>query len=1397
MVTVLSVCSAFAGIPDENKVFLNETSSGMELENGKAYYLSGNSLLLQGSTGHSALIVPEGVTAYLFVNANQSLVCRGGDGDLQTGGGAGIEIRPGAKLYILGGGVVSAYGGNSGVGSRGQDGTSGKVMTNSRKYIGGNGGAGGAGGGGAGAGIGGRGGYGGDGAKGQPSGGLIDAVPYGESWYNGVTGDNAPDAGDGDGMGELCVIGTTIVSAYPGKSAAEEATSITSSGTTEEEDINSAFDNTYVAGGGGGGGNGATGKAAPLGIGGGAGAGAGGGAGSSGATFNYYLNFDWNFFIHFAIDESISILINTVSAGFAEGIKDIVKYSMKAADSIVNWATDFKDYNFTDTDYSLDGSHGMGALNPSGNFFPINYVDHTGVKEYTTLSGKYQVMTPAGSFAGFNGQNGKRSSFVKTLYTPTVNSYMLDGNPEPQDSLIEKLTEMPAELREVLGTTLTFGMDNVGKGGDVVDGSARVAICLGDNLPALSVDQLPVHKDDVDGTGKVVENPKYAFGGYCDGNGNRWYNEKGEIVLDGGKFLSLDSVCLTPVWENNVYLLVVHSRESVDSEDSNDTSYPNYVPFKIDILSRSIYTKEGEPADNVEFTFYSLQGDNPDADHYSSMVTGFTAMNGWNKIDIAKKDFHQITGDDLPITDEWAKQYKSLANAAVTYVNYKRNAFDIAWNIPDGTEIADSDEKGSRYYHPYTKNVSHVKFGAAIVPPMFVTQNGADGHGAKIINGWKRLDADKHEESVNPASMFTMPNHAVFFTPEFKPVMIDVAVSSENGVVKFDGVESLAQLQANTDVDFTVTPEDGWAVDNHTGITAVSYFRSADGAVFADTTQLFELSGQANRFSLPVRGESMKVTVNYMPQNVTLTVKQPMNGSAVSSSTFVRTALSDKSWNVQSTETATYDAFCGNYARIYMAPQSDNDRINYSNIKVCKGNDASGEAIAYTMGIDKRQGENTDVAIRYIEFKMPNSPVFASYGLSEFKTNSVTMIVPEGVAINYGHMDVDLKPYENVNGGAATWTDTQVYNDDKLFIQYSEDLRAHAYTIVGGEQQSAEGLLKVVFRKIGEKVVKGYLLQIPADANGQQYFVEAAMSGIVAIEEEPAELNAENDGPVVRTAFRRVNNDINIEIFDDASDFRVPQGNEATPIAEGGLSAEESFLHVSILKNYTDQLWHPICIPATFEVNDKILEQCVIAEEKSMVKREGSQFYTVLYDTLKLGDVVQANMPYIISMKQPGLLNLAFDTKKWENTVPVSRVIPSPVEGEELTLIPVYSETHPAELYPDRDEKTYLWKLQDNQFKYILKPTVRIAPLEFYGYQKFNTLDSRLEVASDRTGDGLADNHIMDFLSSDDPTDVHSVNNDETDEPAINILDIAGRPARSPRLARGLYIMNNQKVYVK
>ena len=202
----------------------------------------------------SGLIVPDNGTVYIYVPEGKTLTVTGGDadnggdgkvgqkythniadqehynnlpepmegtgdgGEGGTGAGAGIYLRDGSKLYLLGGGKVTATGGDAGNGGNGGNGGDNDNvsiryrMNNSTYYISynydasitknynstGGGGGGGAGGGGAGAGIGGSGGTGGNAGNG---GGANPAMAdnndhIGASGTPGQEGDPGSACGD-------------------------------------------------------------------------------------------------------------------------------------------------------------------------------------------------------------------------------------------------------------------------------------------------------------------------------------------------------------------------------------------------------------------------------------------------------------------------------------------------------------------------------------------------------------------------------------------------------------------------------------------------------------------------------------------------------------------------------------------------------------------------------------------------------------------------------------------------------------------------------------------------------------------------------------------------------------------------------------------------------------------------------------------------------------------------------------------------------------------------------------------------------------------------------------------------------------------------------------------------
>ena len=241
---------------------------GRELASG-AYEIN-ESFAFAAPMGESALKIADGATVTLNIPAGVTIALRGGDAVGTTGAGAGIEVPANAKLYVIGEGALTTFGGKGANGGDGENGAAGYAPDG--MLYSGAGGVGGFGGGGAGAGIGGRGGNGGNGGAGGAS----------VSSQNEDVGGNSGSAGANGANGQSC--GTIYMVEYVTVNAnGGEAGNGGNGGAGGEWAWHQPFSffGAWGGGGGGGGGNGA--EAADIG-GGGAG-GAGGGGGGSGANF--------------------------------------------------------------------------------------------------------------------------------------------------------------------------------------------------------------------------------------------------------------------------------------------------------------------------------------------------------------------------------------------------------------------------------------------------------------------------------------------------------------------------------------------------------------------------------------------------------------------------------------------------------------------------------------------------------------------------------------------------------------------------------------------------------------------------------------------------------------------------------------------------------------------------------------------------------------------------------------------------------------------------------------------------------------------------------------------------------------------------------------------------------
>ena len=222
-------------------------------------------------------------TVYLYIPYGSTINCVGGHANGATGAGAGIELAAGTPtntLYIIGGGTVTATGGNAANGGNGADGTDADYSYNSWTRTGA-GGKGGDGGGGAGAGVGTRGGNGGTGGAGG------EGKEY-NNWHQnpGTDGSNGGNGATAGAMGTLYVANDITLNATGGSKGTSGGAGGSFGKSAVDDDVSW---NYTMAGGGGGGGGAYGGAAANIGTGGPGGGGGGGGAGGAMEGDDYNL----------------------------------------------------------------------------------------------------------------------------------------------------------------------------------------------------------------------------------------------------------------------------------------------------------------------------------------------------------------------------------------------------------------------------------------------------------------------------------------------------------------------------------------------------------------------------------------------------------------------------------------------------------------------------------------------------------------------------------------------------------------------------------------------------------------------------------------------------------------------------------------------------------------------------------------------------------------------------------------------------------------------------------------------------------------------------------------------------------------------------------------------------
>lgn len=261
---------------------LSTKSTGATLGTGY-YYLTSNKSFNNNEWGGNGLKIADNAQVTIYISPGVTLTCTGGPGsDSGTGGGAGIYLPEGAKLYFMGGGTVSSTGGQGARGGDGSKGSDGDRNKDDDDVYPGDGGAGGYGGAGAGAGIGTNGGLGGIEVNNSGKGGDVGHCDKDEGMA-GVGGNDGSSGNPAYKGGDVYSDGVTNILAYGG--AAGAGGSGGACGTEHCWDWDSL--NRPSAGGAGGGGGGGGYAGNPIGAGG-TGGSQGGGGGSAGYVWAGY-----------------------------------------------------------------------------------------------------------------------------------------------------------------------------------------------------------------------------------------------------------------------------------------------------------------------------------------------------------------------------------------------------------------------------------------------------------------------------------------------------------------------------------------------------------------------------------------------------------------------------------------------------------------------------------------------------------------------------------------------------------------------------------------------------------------------------------------------------------------------------------------------------------------------------------------------------------------------------------------------------------------------------------------------------------------------------------------------------------------------------------------------------
>lgn len=603
--------------------------AGLVMQNMTMYYFAGTNLSITATEpGESALCVAENAVAYIYVGEGQTLRLKGGNGSYQIGGGAGIEVPKSSTLYILGGGVVEAIGGDVGLGVQGRTGLPGAFVKGglfgTNEYYGGEGGAGGAGGGGAGAGIGGCGGRGGDGAT--------SAIgPRMEMSDNNIGSDGTPanDGGaseSGKDCGKVYLVGSLQVVARSG--ATSDHTESSNFGSLSKRERGGTFSNDFIVGGGGAGGNGNNGLEAAMIGGGGAGA-AGAGSGSSGGITNAYI-LDFGSFLKTFLKTVTQKLIDAMYVAIthdptaaAAAIINLPLIGQYKINTIGGTVSDFI-FQFVNIDLyplQINGGGGQGSSNPYCRAYQIDgFSFYCPELKYKNWFGtEITRHCPPGGQMGVFGTAGSAQSLMKTPYVRVSQKMDILEKPYPQ------------ELIQALTFTLSYDESEVDM---TKPHPGSTDIVYGDSLPSSVT--VPTSKD-----GKKV------FIGYTDELGQYWYNMDGKVMPtardSSGKELSIyvhpGDVILKPKWENINYVVVRHWQQKPSITYANGEEEYNLTEYEMVPHIGQSYYRAG-----------------------AKSYAHFTALKAEDSV---------MVNDTLVYLDFY----------------YDRQTYALAWNIPEGIEV--------------------------------------------------------------------------------------------------------------------------------------------------------------------------------------------------------------------------------------------------------------------------------------------------------------------------------------------------------------------------------------------------------------------------------------------------------------------------------------------------------------------------------------------------------------------------------------------------------------------------------------------------------------------------------------------------------------------------------------